>query len=96
MGDRTPRFVILIPKSPRISAYEIHEYIHDALYVSEATVTMIKIDGPRLQVFTNFVDLRHSHDIIQTNQGTAKCKHSSGELSIVRIVWLEWGQNVYA
>jgi hypothetical protein len=38
-------------QSSRISAYEIHEWMHDVLHVLEATVTMIQIDGPRRQVF---------------------------------------------
>ena len=31
---------------PRISAYEIHEWIHDMLHASEAKVSMVQIDGP--------------------------------------------------
>jgi len=33
------------PSSPRITAYEIHEWIHAALGVQESKVSMIKIDG---------------------------------------------------
>jgi hypothetical protein len=38
-------------QSFRISAYEIHEWMHAVLHVLETTVTMIQIDGPRRQVF---------------------------------------------
>jgi hypothetical protein len=38
------------PRSPRISAYEIHEWIHEHLRIQEQEVTMIQIDGPKRQV----------------------------------------------
>jgi hypothetical protein len=31
------------------------------------------------------VDIQYAHDILQTTQGTAEYKHTSGELSIIRI-----------
>jgi hypothetical protein len=33
------------PTSPRIAAYEVQEWIHDQLQVSEQSLTMIQIDG---------------------------------------------------
>lgn len=85
-GRETDQLVCTLDhQSPRISAYEIHEWIHDALHVSDARITMIQIDGPRRQVFIKIVDVRHAHDILQTKQGTAEYKHSCGEVSIVRI-----------
>jgi hypothetical protein len=44
--------------SPRISAYEIHEWTHSALQVSEETVVMIHIDGPKRQVY---IELTNEH-----------------------------------
>jgi hypothetical protein len=72
-------------QSPQISALEIHDWIHDVFRASEPTVTMIQIDGPRLQVFIKFVDIQYAHDILQTTQGTAEYKHTTGEVCIVRI-----------
>ena len=46
---------------------------------------MIQIDGPRRQVFIKFVEIKYAHDILQTTQGTAEYKHTSGEVPIVRI-----------
>ena len=65
-------------QSLRISAYEIHEWLHDVLHVSESTVTMIQIDGPRRQVSIKFVDVQYAHNILQMTQGTAEYKHSNG------------------
>ena len=66
-------------QSPRISALEIHEWIRDVLRAPESTGTMIQIDDPRRQVFIKFVDVQYAHDILQTTQGTAEYKHTSGE-----------------
>jgi len=35
------------PTSPRISAFDIHEWIHETLRISEQKVSMIQIDGPK-------------------------------------------------
>ena len=34
------------PVSPRISAYEIHEWIHNKLRITGKTVNITQIDGP--------------------------------------------------
>jgi hypothetical protein len=64
-----------------MSAYEIHEWIHAQLHVVEDTVTMIQIDGPRRQVYINFVNIQHVHGIMQ---GQSEYKHSNGGISEVR------------
>ena len=40
-------------QNPRISAFEIHNLIHDVLRAAEHRVTMIQIEGPRRQFFIN-------------------------------------------
>jgi hypothetical protein len=49
------------PSSPRITAYDIHEWLHAALRIQENTVSMIKIDGIKRQVFIKFVDNETVH-----------------------------------
>jgi hypothetical protein len=39
------------PKSPRMSAFELHEWIHEQLQVDDAKVTMVQIDGPKRQAY---------------------------------------------
>jgi len=73
------------PQSPRISVYEIHEWIHERLDVAEATVLMIQIDGPKRQVFVHFVDLQYVHNVLQTTRGQSGYKHPNGEISPARI-----------
>ena len=38
-------------KSPRISAYDIHEWIYAQMRVGEIDVTMVQIDGPERHVY---------------------------------------------
>jgi len=44
------------PASPRITTYDIHEWIHDTRRVSEQTVNMIQMDGPKRQVYIKLAD----------------------------------------
>jgi len=75
------------PTSLRISAFEIHEWIHEQLQVPEHSVTMIQIDGPRRQVCIKSVDFQFVQGLIQTTNGQLEYayKHASGEISPVRI-----------
>jgi len=45
---------IFHPRSPRISAYNIHEWIHDSLRLVEEDIQMIQVDGSRRRVFIKF------------------------------------------
>jgi len=58
MDERLNTLVCIFdPRSPRISAYDIHEWIHDQVHVREDTVSTIQINGTKCQVFIKFVDL---------------------------------------
>jgi hypothetical protein len=54
------------PQNDRISAYEIHKWIHEQLNVAEPTVTMIQIDGQRRQLFIKSVDLQYVQEVLRT------------------------------
>jgi hypothetical protein len=73
------------PKSPRISAFEIHEWIHEQLKIPEHEVAMIQIDGPKRQVFIKLKQYIEVQKIIQATNGLQEYKHKNGELSQVRI-----------
>jgi len=71
------------PTSPRISAYEMHECIHDQLQLSEQSLTVIQIDGTRRHVFLKFVDDVQIPNILQCPNGSAEYRHVTEEISIV-------------
>jgi len=71
------------PTSHRISAFEIHEWIHNKLRVPEHTVTMIQIDGPKRQIYIKLVDFACVQPLLQDTSGQSEYKHTNGEISIV-------------
>ena len=73
------------PTSPRITAYDIHEWIHEALRIPEHTVSMIQIDGIKRQVYIKLIDKECVLSLIRATNGQAEYKHHTGELSIVNI-----------
>jgi hypothetical protein len=73
------------PASPRISAFEIHEWIHNHLRIPEQAVNMIQIDGTRRQVFIKLIDIECVQALFQGTDGLAEYKHTNGEVSTVRI-----------
>ena len=86
MAERQQTMVcIFYPTSPRISAYEIHEWIHDQLQVSEQSLTMIQIDGVKRHVFMKFVDDIYIENILQSMIGSAEYGHVTREISVVRL-----------
>jgi len=55
MSDRQMTLVCSFdPRSPRISAYAIHELIYDTLRLAEKDITMIQFDGIKRRVFIKF------------------------------------------
>ena len=71
---------IFDPNSPCISAYEIHEWIHDQLQVLEQ---LLSIDGIKIHIFLKFVDDLYIQNILQSTNGSAEYRHVTGEISIV-------------
>ena len=73
------------PKSPRISALDIHEWIFEQPQVPENVVTMIQIDGTRRQVYIKFTDFQYLQDLFHSTTGQSEYKHDNGEISQVKI-----------
>ena len=44
------------PARPRISALDIHEWIHETLRIPEHKVSMIQIDDPKKKVYIKLTD----------------------------------------
>jgi len=74
------------PTSPRLTAFDIHEWIHSQLQVSEHSVLTIQIDGTRRQVFIKFTDFHFVQDILNATNGETVYKHTTGEISPVKLM----------
>jgi hypothetical protein len=86
MEDRKHTLVCSFdPKSPRMSAFELHEWIYEQLQVDDEKVTMVQIDGPKRQVFIKFSNHTYAQSIVQRTTGTVNSKHSNGEISNVQV-----------
>jgi hypothetical protein len=72
-------------RSPRRSAFHIHEWIHATLRLAEEVVRMIQIYGPRRRVYIKFISNTRMQEVIQETRGGREFKHDNGELSQVRI-----------
>ena len=57
MGDKQNMVVCIFdPKSPRITAYHIQEWLHKALRIQEDDIRMIQIYGPQRRVYIKSVN----------------------------------------
>jgi len=75
---------IFDPRSPRISVYNIHEWIHDTLRLAE-DVRMIQVDGPKRCVYIKFTNEDRLKEVLQDTNGLCEYKHENGEISQFRV-----------
>jgi hypothetical protein len=86
MMERHNTVVCIFDKSsPRISAYNIHEWIYEKLQLPEEDVNMVQIDGPSRQVFIKFESAERMAPHLPTIIGTREYLHNNGELSKVLV-----------
>jgi hypothetical protein len=75
MSERQNTLVCIFDTtSTRISAYQIHEWLHEQLRLPETDVRMIQIDGPRRQVYIKFTDVQKMQTTFQNTRGTVEYK----------------------
>ena len=86
MGERENKIVCnFYMRSPRITAFNIHEWIHTQLRLQEDDIRLIQIDGPRRRVYIKFVSADRMQSILQDIKGQQEYKHDNGEISIVKV-----------
>ena len=73
------------PASPRITAHDIHEWLHAEISIQEQKVQMIQIDGIKRQVYVKLTDNDYMLSIINGTEGHGEYKHHTGEISPVEI-----------
>ena len=86
MGGRTNTLVCCFdPRSPRISAYDIHEWIHETMCLQEDEVAMVQIDGAKRRVYVKLHEYQRMCDILASTNGEGEFRYNNGEISTVRI-----------
>ena len=72
--------------SPRMTAFDIHEWINEQLKVTEHSVLTIQIDGTRRQVYIKFKEFKSVQDILDATKGETIYKYVTGEITPVRLM----------
>jgi hypothetical protein len=72
-------------RSPRVPAFDIHEWVYETLHLQEHEVAMIQIDGPLRHVYIKFRDPQTMQALLTATQGQEDFRHENGEISKVRI-----------
>jgi len=73
------------PASPRITAHDIHEWLHETIRIQEQKVRMIQIDGIKKQVFVKLTDKEYMTTIINDTKGRGEYRYDTGEIFPVEI-----------
>ena len=71
-------------RSPRVPAFDIHEWVYETLHLQEHEVAMIQIDGPLRHVYIKFRDTQ-TQALLTATQGQEDFRHENGEIAKVRI-----------
>jgi hypothetical protein len=80
MNERTSTIVCIFDqRSPRISAYDIHEWINENLKSEDPDIQAIQVDGPKFQVFIKFY-CEEMKETLRRTTGTSEYKHENGEI----------------
>ena len=86
MSERQNTFVSAFHQhSPRITAYYIHEWIHETLCLRENEVAMIQMDGPRRHIYIKFRDTQKMQELLTLTKGQGEYRHTDSEISKGRI-----------
>jgi len=86
MGERLMTMVCTFDlKSPRISAFQVHEFIFETMGLTEDDICMIQIDGPRRRVFIKFVAEQKLEATLRETGGALTYRHVEGEQSQVLV-----------
>jgi len=79
------------PASQKVTAYDIHEWIHDILRIPEKTVKMLEIEGPKRQGHIQLADTQCVLVVIRVLCEQVEYRDINGETSIVTIAMTEMG-----
>jgi len=72
-------------RSPRINAFQIHEWLYETVRLTEDDVRLIQVDGPLRIVYVKFVNSECMMRVLQPMKGDLDFNHETGEISKVRV-----------
>jgi multidrug efflux pump subunit AcrB len=72
-------------QSPRLSAYEIHEWFGANLTSKVEDVLLVQIHGAQRQVYIKFREYTTMNHILTTSRVEGTVRHANGEISTARI-----------
>jgi hypothetical protein len=72
-------------RSPKISAFDLHEWIYSTIKIPDYEIRIIQKDGPIRRVYIKFVSDEKMNTHIQNIQGSHEYRHANGELSLVEV-----------
>jgi len=73
------------PITPKVTAYDIQEWIHDILWNPEKAVNMMQIDGLKQQVHIKLAYTQGVNAVLRDMCGQAEYGYSNEEMSTVII-----------
>jgi hypothetical protein len=79
------------PTSPRITAYDIHEWIYASLRIPEGDVQIIQIDGVRRQVFIKLTGSDKVTAVLRDTGDQVEYKYPTGDVSFVSLTMAGMG-----
>jgi hypothetical protein len=73
------------PASPRITAYDIHEWIYATLRLPDSDVNMIQIDGIKRQVFIKMTNIEKVQAVVNATGGEIDYTYPTGQIPTVTL-----------
>ena len=83
-------FFTFDPASPRITAHDVHEWLHEVIRLQEHKVQTIQIDGIKRQVYVKLIDKDYMASIIRSTGGTGTYLHHTGRYPMWRSQLQVW------
>ena len=86
MSDRQNTIVCSFDvRSPKINAFQIHEWLYEMVRLTEDDIRVIQMDGPLRKVYVKFVNTERMIRVLQPIQGDLKFHHENGVISKVTV-----------
>jgi arginyl-tRNA synthetase len=93
MGERQNTVVCSFePNSPKLPAFDIHEWIFTELKIPERDIITIQIDTINRHVNIKMVNADTVHALLDRTGGQVECKHTNGEISRVHMAMAGLGR----